>query len=329
MATAEKMCDRIFMIFKGKKVLDGTLDEIQAQYGFDTVRVRTAAGAAACQGLSCVQAVNDYGQLQEVRVSGNPQQFLQQLAARTDVHHFEITRPSLHDIFVRIARPADARTGEPGMNKAMIVAVSEFTTLVRSKAFIIGLLMMPVFMAIALGVQKFTQERDRRQGPRLRRRRSDRRAVRAAEGGGRRLEPRREGRAATQMAPLLPAVGGDVRRGGRPGAGRAVGPRQARRALRVRRDPEGRARSRVDVRDPLLLESSRLSPAADVDRDHREPRDHDASLPRGGDRPRAGHQADQARGHGGAGPAPARRRRRDQGRGAGGQDPHGRRSPWG
>jgi ABC-2 type transport system ATP-binding protein len=101
------MCDRIFMIFKGKKDLDGTLDEIQAQYGFDTVRVRTAAGAAACQGLSCVQSVNDYGQLQEVRVSGNPQQFLQQLAARTDVHHFEVTRPSLHDIFVRIARPAE------------------------------------------------------------------------------------------------------------------------------------------------------------------------------------------------------------------------------
>jgi ABC-2 type transport system permease protein len=43
------------------------------------------------------------------------------------------------------------------MNKAMIVAVSEFTTLVRSKAFIVGLVMMPVFMAIAFGVQKFTK----------------------------------------------------------------------------------------------------------------------------------------------------------------------------
>src|SRR5262249_8267045 len=42
MGTAEKMCDRIFMIFKGRKVLDGTLDDIQAEYGFDTVRVRTA-----------------------------------------------------------------------------------------------------------------------------------------------------------------------------------------------------------------------------------------------------------------------------------------------
>jgi len=106
MSTAEKMCDRIFMIFKGRKVLDGTLDEIQAEYGFDTVRVRTAGGTAALAGLPAVDAVNDYGQLQEVRVTGDPQDFLRQLTLRTDVYHFEVTRPSLHDIFVRIARPS-------------------------------------------------------------------------------------------------------------------------------------------------------------------------------------------------------------------------------
>ena len=108
MGTAEKMCDRIFMIFRGRKVLDGTLEEIQAQYGFDTVRVRTAGGAAVLAGMPGVQSVNDYGQLQEVRLSGDPQPFLQELAARTRVDRFEVTRPSLHDIFVRIARPADA-----------------------------------------------------------------------------------------------------------------------------------------------------------------------------------------------------------------------------
>jgi ABC-2 type transport system permease protein len=43
-------------------------------------------------------------------------------------------------------------------NKALIVAVSEFTTLVQSKAFLIGLLMMPVFMGVAMGVQKFTRD---------------------------------------------------------------------------------------------------------------------------------------------------------------------------
>jgi len=114
MTTAEKMCDRIFMIFKGKKVLDGTLEEIQSQYGFDTVRVRTAAGAAALTGLAGVQSVNDYGQLQEVRLGADPQRFLHDLASRTSVYHFEIARPSLHDIFVRIARPADAPTEPAG-----------------------------------------------------------------------------------------------------------------------------------------------------------------------------------------------------------------------
>src|SRR5436190_1528938 len=43
-------------------------------------------------------------------------------------------------------------------NKALIVAVSEFTTLVRSKAFVVGLLMMPLFSAVAFGVQKFTKD---------------------------------------------------------------------------------------------------------------------------------------------------------------------------
>lgn len=108
MATAEKMCDRIFMIFRGRKVLDGTLAEIQAEYGLDTIRIRTAAGPAALESMPGVIAVNDYGQLQDVRIAGSPQRFLQELAARTDIYQFEIVRPSLHDIFVRIARPSES-----------------------------------------------------------------------------------------------------------------------------------------------------------------------------------------------------------------------------
>src|SRR6185369_1160955 len=37
MGTAEKMCDRILMIFQGRKVLDGSMKEIQAEYGHDTI----------------------------------------------------------------------------------------------------------------------------------------------------------------------------------------------------------------------------------------------------------------------------------------------------
>jgi ABC-2 type transport system ATP-binding protein len=107
MGVAEKLCDRIFMIFKGRKVLDGTLEEIQSAYGHDTVAVRTAGGAAVLEGMPEVEAVNDYGNSQDVRLRGAPQAFLARLVAATEVYRFEVVRPSLHDIFVRIARPEE------------------------------------------------------------------------------------------------------------------------------------------------------------------------------------------------------------------------------
>lgn len=107
MSMAEKMCDYIFMIFKGVKVLDGTLAEIQDKYGTDTVRVKTGDGMSALQNLEGIERVNDFGQVQELRLApeGNSQKILQEILKRTYVRSFEIVKPSLHDIFVRIAGP--------------------------------------------------------------------------------------------------------------------------------------------------------------------------------------------------------------------------------
>lgn len=113
MAVAENLCDRIFMIFKGSKVLDGTLDQIQERYGFDTVRIRTSDGVGSLADLPDVEEVNDQGNFQDVRVAGDPQRLLRELAARTAIQHFEIRRPSLHDIFVRIAGPEANGAGSP------------------------------------------------------------------------------------------------------------------------------------------------------------------------------------------------------------------------
>jgi ABC-2 type transport system ATP-binding protein len=105
MAVAERMCDRIFMIFRGQKVLDGTLDQIQSAYGSDTIRVRVDGPAALLSSLPGVTSVADAGPMHELRFTGDPQVLLTALAARMRVHHFEVARPSLHDIFVSIARP--------------------------------------------------------------------------------------------------------------------------------------------------------------------------------------------------------------------------------
>ncbi len=107
MAMAEKMCDYIFMIYQGEKVLDGTLSRIQDQYGNDTLRIETEMGAGALEGISGIEKVNDFGKLQEVRVvSGvDPQKILAELLTKTRITRFELTKPSLNDIFIRIAAP--------------------------------------------------------------------------------------------------------------------------------------------------------------------------------------------------------------------------------
>jgi len=107
MGMAEKMCDFIFMIFRGKKVLDGTLSSIQDKYGSDTIRVRAENGMSALRDLPGVEKISNYGQSQELRLAkgGDPHAVLDALIAKTRVSSFEIARPSLHDIFVRIAGP--------------------------------------------------------------------------------------------------------------------------------------------------------------------------------------------------------------------------------
>jgi ABC-2 type transport system ATP-binding protein len=113
MNMAERMCDYIFMIHKGEKVLDGRLEAIQATYGQDTLRVRLEGDGADLGGLPGVERVTDFGQLQELQIEEgtNIQRILDRLRERGRVSHFELTTPSLHDIFVRIAGPQAQEAG--------------------------------------------------------------------------------------------------------------------------------------------------------------------------------------------------------------------------
>jgi ABC-2 type transport system ATP-binding protein len=108
MSVAEKMCDFICMIFRGEKVLDGTLASIQDRYGNDTVRVRIEDDASRLAGLPHVEKVTDFGREQELRLAreADTQEILSAIVKRTRVRGFDVVRPSLHDIFVRIAGPA-------------------------------------------------------------------------------------------------------------------------------------------------------------------------------------------------------------------------------
>ena len=109
MEVAEKMCDFICMVFRGRKVLDGTLESIQGEYGNDVIRVRVDGdnNASKFGQLTGVQQVNDFGRLQELRIDpeADTQQVLSELMSLGRVKQFELVRPRLRDIFMRIAGP--------------------------------------------------------------------------------------------------------------------------------------------------------------------------------------------------------------------------------
>ncbi len=105
MGVAEKMCDFIFMIYQGNKVLDGTLEQIKAQYGADSVHLRWDGPRSELNSIDEIERVVDMGSYQELQLRGDPQRVLHQLVAKGSVQLFEIAQPSLHDIFIRIAGP--------------------------------------------------------------------------------------------------------------------------------------------------------------------------------------------------------------------------------
>ena len=111
MDMAQQMCDTIFMVFQGKKVLDGTLSEIQATYPANRVRVILSDTRQEFPSIDGIENLTQTRNSFEFKLENieEKQRILQQLAARVSLDQFEVIRPTLHEIFVRIARPENAR----------------------------------------------------------------------------------------------------------------------------------------------------------------------------------------------------------------------------
>jgi ABC-2 type transport system ATP-binding protein len=107
MHVAEQMCDTVLMIFQGRKVLDGPLATIQREYPVNRVRVRLAGTAPLPTDLPGVASIDHTNGVHLLRLADgcDPQTVLQRLAGTVPVEHFELVRPTLHDIFVEIASP--------------------------------------------------------------------------------------------------------------------------------------------------------------------------------------------------------------------------------
>ena len=112
MDVAERLCDTVFMIHNGAKVLDGTLDSIQKQYSADEVRVRLAHEQCLPVELPGVVGCERRGPFFVLKLKSIDcvDSLLQTILTTSRIEHFELVRPSLHDIFLRIAGAAADET---------------------------------------------------------------------------------------------------------------------------------------------------------------------------------------------------------------------------
>ncbi len=113
MEQAERMCDRIVIIARGEKVVDGTVAEVKADSGFRHIALSFAGGKEAAAPVladrALVAKVDDYGASAEVELAAgaDPQALLRALVERgVALSRFEIVEPSLQSIF--IAKVGDA-----------------------------------------------------------------------------------------------------------------------------------------------------------------------------------------------------------------------------
>ena len=109
MHEAEKLCDFILLINKGKLILDDTLDNVRSRQSAHTVSVELEGDTAFVEKLPMVTAVKSEGNRLDVSLAdADTQQFLRALMQRARVRAFEVKVPSLHEIFVNLVGASDA-----------------------------------------------------------------------------------------------------------------------------------------------------------------------------------------------------------------------------
>jgi ABC-2 type transport system ATP-binding protein len=103
MNQVEAMCDRVLMINHGQAVLYGGMQEIRTQHRKKTLMVSVDGDLPDVPGVVEVRPARDAAEL-VLTPDTTPQQVLDRLRERgAAINRFEITTPTLHDIFIKLA----------------------------------------------------------------------------------------------------------------------------------------------------------------------------------------------------------------------------------
>ena len=102
MEQAERICERVHIIDRGRTVIDGRLSEVKDRFGTGSIQVEVDGDTGFLRGDPLVAGLTGYPNYVEIEPAEgvSPERILKLLVDRVRVRRFEVVAPSLHRIFV-------------------------------------------------------------------------------------------------------------------------------------------------------------------------------------------------------------------------------------
>ena len=115
MESAERLCNQIALIDKGRAVLAGSLASIKEKFGSNTVQLEFDGDDSFLDSLPGVSRLHRYERFVEVNLNDgeNPPRVLETAARHAAVRRFQVMEPTLHNIFIdQVGRSHDTDAAE-------------------------------------------------------------------------------------------------------------------------------------------------------------------------------------------------------------------------
>ncbi len=102
MEQAQRLCDSVMLIHKGRKILDGSLADVLGRTDPRTIILEMREDPPDLTRLPFVESIEQRNRHHEIRLAAqtDPQELLRALVGHCHILRFEVKRPTLHEVFL-------------------------------------------------------------------------------------------------------------------------------------------------------------------------------------------------------------------------------------
>jgi ABC-2 type transport system ATP-binding protein len=131
LSAAEQICERVFMINKGRKILDGPVEKVRSRFDPKTIVLEplqiddgAVAALEAMPGVHSVTSMGDRRGSVEAHLedSAEPHELMRRIVAGLPIRRIELRKATLEDIFVSLVDPGDS---EDSLRAALSAGVDQ------------------------------------------------------------------------------------------------------------------------------------------------------------------------------------------------------------